>query len=140
MSKIISCFVMILASIGIFINLVLLPANAGQVSYSSEQADRGKKKYEIKCAECHGKDFNGGMNGGPPLRGVAFLENWGNGEPASSLYYFLSEEMPPESPGRFSLKVYTDLMSYILKRNGFKRGAPLPTNVDALDELVMKKR
>ena len=130
---------MILGCIGIFIGLVLLPANAGEVSYSSEQADRGKKTYEKKCAECHGKDFNGGMNGGPPLKGTAFLENWGKGEPASSLYYLLSEEMPPESPGRYSLKTYTDLMAYILKKNGFQRGAELPTNVDALDNLIMKK-
>jgi len=130
---------MFLGSIGIFIGLVLLPANAADVSYSSEQAKRGKKTYEKKCAECHGKDFNGGMNGGPPLRGVSFLENWGNGEPASSLYYFVTEEMPPESPGRYSLKTYTELMAYLLKKNGFKRGAALPTNVDLLDELVMNK-
>ena len=110
------------------------------VSYSSDQASRGKKKYEKKCAECHGKEFKGGMNGGPPLRGLRFLEKWGNGEPASELYYFLSEQMPPDSPGRFSSKVYADMMAYILKKNGFKRGAPLPWNLDALDQLIMKKR
>jgi cytochrome c len=110
------------------------------VSYASDQADRGKKKYEKKCAECHGKEFKGGMNGGPPLRGLNFLEKWGNGEPASSLYYFLSEQMPPESPGRFSSKVYADIMAYILKKNGFKRGAPLPSNVDALEQLIIKQK
>lgn len=110
------------------------------VSYSSDQASRGKRTYEKKCAECHGKEFKGGMNGGPPLRGLAFLEKWGNGEQASELYYFLSEQMPPGSPGRFSSKVYADVMAYILKKNGFKSGAPLPWNVDALEQLIMKKR
>ena len=29
------------------------------VSYTSEQAKRGKKYYEKYCAECHGKEFKG---------------------------------------------------------------------------------
>jgi hypothetical protein len=30
-------------------------------------------------------------------------------------------------------------MAYILKRNGFRAGAPLPTDLDALDHLMMVK-
>ena len=59
------------------------------VSYTSEQAKRGKKYYEKYCAECHGKEFKGGVNGGPVLRGVKFLETYANGAPASWLYEFM---------------------------------------------------
>ena len=109
------------------------------VSYTSDQASRGKKKYEKNCAECHGKDFKGGMNGGPPLRGVGFLEKYANGAPASFIFEFMIYMMPPDSPGRFSPKTYTDIMAYILKKNGFKSGALLPSDVDALEKLTMKK-
>ena len=47
--------------------------------------------------------------------------------------------MPPEDPGRFSASVYADLMAYVLKRNGYQPGAALPSNVDALDKLVIEK-
>ena len=47
--------------------------------------------------------------------------------------------MPPEDPGRFSASVYADLMAYVLKRNGYQAGAPLPSDVDALDNIVLDK-
>jgi mono/diheme cytochrome c family protein len=111
------------------------PAN---VSYSREQADRGEKRFEKYCVDCHGADLKGGLNGGPPLRGGKFDQDFGGG-PASALFLFMSTQMPPESPGRFSESVYADLMAYVLKRNGFQPGAALPSNVDALDNLVIEK-
>ena len=109
------------------------------VSYTSEQAKRGKKYYEKYCAECHGKEFNGGVNGGPSLRGVQFLEKYANGAPASWLFEFMYYMMPPDQAGRFSIKKYTDMMAYILKKNGFKSGEPLPSDIDALENLIMEK-
>ncbi len=109
------------------------------VSYSSEQADRGEGRYEKECGECHGDDLRGGLIGGPPLRGVSFEQKFADGAPASGLYSFMSTLMPPNSPGRFSPSAYADMMAYILKQNGFKAGAPLPSDVDALDTLIMEK-
>jgi mono/diheme cytochrome c family protein len=112
---------------------------ARPVSYSSDQADRGRKRFESSCAECHGDDLKGGINGGPPLHGSAFEEKYANGAPASGLFMFMSTLMPPDFPGRFSPSVYADLMAYVLKRNGFPDGAPLPSDVDALDHLIIEK-
>ncbi len=109
------------------------------MSYSSEQADRGEKQFERECVECHGDDLKGGLNGGPPLRGLNFEQNYANGAPASSLFMYTSSLMPPSSPGRYSPSIYADLVAYILKRNGFRAGAPLPTDLDTLDYLTMVK-
>ena len=110
------------------------------VSYSSEQADRGEVRYVKDCEECHAKDLKGGgTNGGAPLRGVNFLQKYADGAPASWLFEFLSNEMPPNSPGRYSAHTYAELMAYVLKRNGFKAGAALPSDLDALDNLIMDK-
>jgi hypothetical protein len=51
----------------------------------------------------------------------------------------MSSQMPPNSPGRYSPSTYADLMAYILKRNGFQAGAPLPSDDDALNYLIMEK-
>jgi len=109
------------------------------VSFAADQADRGEKKYTSDCVECHGDDLRGGMNGGPPLRGVSFEEKFAGGAPASALFTFMSTLMPPNAPGRFSASTYADVMAYILKRNGFKAGAPLPSDLDALDNLIVEK-
>lgn len=109
------------------------------VSYSAEQADRGEDQYESQCEECHGDDLRGGLIGGAPLRGVSFEQKFADGSPASGLFVYMSTLMPPNAPGRFSPSVYADLMAYILKRNGFRAGAPLPSDVDELDALIMQK-
>lgn len=112
---------------------------ASPVTYSSEQADRGESRFEDNCVECHGDDLKGGMNGGPPLRGLSFEEKYANGAPAGVLFEFMAATMPPNSPGRFSPSAYAELMAYILKRNGFKAGAELPSDVEALYDLTMVK-
>ena len=109
------------------------------VSYSSEQADRGKKKYIKECVDCHGENLKGGLSGGAPLRGLVFEEKFFDGLPASIIFAYMFSTMPPDSPGRYSPNTYANLMAYILKRNGFKAGAPLPSDFDALDYLIMEK-
>ena len=64
---------------------------------------------------------------------------FGNGAPASALFLFMSTLMPPDDPGRFSAASYADLMAYVLKRNGYRTGAPLPSDVDTLDNLILEK-
>ncbi len=108
------------------------------VSYSSEQADRGETQYKRDCVECHGEDLRGGLLGGPPLRGQSFEGKYGKGSPAGVLYELMSATMPPDAPGRYSESTYADLMAYILKRNGFPAGgAPLPSDVDALYNMII---
>lgn len=115
------------------------PAAEKPVHYSSEQADRGEDRYLRDCEECHGDDLKGGLNGGAPLRGLAFEAKYLEGLPASILFSYMSVAMPPNSPGRYSVNTYADLMAYILKRNGFRAGSELPADLDALDALFMVK-
>jgi mono/diheme cytochrome c family protein len=110
------------------------------VSYTEEQADRGKKRFDGDCVDCHGEDLRGGLNGGPPLRGLTFESKYAEGAPASGMFIFMSTLMPPNDPGRYSPGVYADLMAYILKMNGFQPGSePLPSDVDALDHMIVEK-
>jgi len=110
-----------------------------RASFASEQADRGERLYERACQECHGDDLKGGLNGGAPLRGLAFEQKFTDGAPAAQLYFYLSGQMPPNAPGRYSERDYIDLMAYIMARNGFRPGAPLPSDVDAFYDLILVK-
>jgi mono/diheme cytochrome c family protein len=112
---------------------------APKESYTAEQADRGEERYLKECEDCHGADLRGGMNGGAPLRGRAFEQKYADGVQASVMFDYMTQTMPPNQPGRYSAAVYADLMAYILKRNGFRPGAPLPSDLDALDQLFVAK-
>ncbi len=120
-----------------------LPVEAAQaqrlVSYSTEQAERGQSRYERDCLECHGADLTGGLIGGPPLSGQAFMNRYANGTPASVMFGFMSTAMPPERPGRYSAEVYADLMAYILSQNGFAAGDPLPADIGELGNLLVDR-
>jgi mono/diheme cytochrome c family protein len=120
--------------------IVLAQAGDGpKVSYTIEQAQNGRDRYQRDCQECHGDDLRGGLNGGAPLAGMAFEEKYFGGAPASWLFEYMSTAMPPNAPGRYSDQVYVELMAYILQRNGVQRGAPLPASLDALDNIAMEK-
>ena len=109
------------------------------VSYSTDQADRGKATYGRLCVDCHGVDLRGGLFGGAPLRGSAFDAAFANGSPVSNLYQFIATQMPPDSPGQLSPTNYLELTAYILQQNGYQAGAPLPSDPDALDHLLVQK-
>ena len=110
------------------------------VSFTVDQTDRGEERFKRDCQECHGDDLKGGMNGGPPLQGLAFESKYFEGAPASWMFDYMSAAMPPNSPGRYSASTYADLMAYILRRNGFQPGrTPLPSDVSALDNLIVEK-
>ncbi|HEY4202596.1 MAG TPA: cytochrome c [Devosiaceae bacterium] len=117
------------------------PMAAGDkpVSYSADQAERGKVTYTRACVDCHGDDLRGGLIGGAPLRGSAFDEAFANGAPVSGLFQFMSSQMPPDSPGQLSPTTYLELTAYILQQNGYQAGAPLPSDPDALDHLLVQK-
>lgn len=110
------------------------------VMFTDAQANRGETRYTRDCVECHGETLNGGLIGGPPLRGLAFEAKYLNGAPATALYGFTSTTMPPDNPGRFSASVYADLVAYILRENGFVAGdQELPNDVETLNTIVMQK-
>jgi mono/diheme cytochrome c family protein len=119
--------------------VLVAQAEGAKVTFTAEQVERGKKVFGEDCVECHGKDLRGGLLGGPPLRGQAFEAKYGKGLPAGALYEVMQTTMPPNAPGSYSPETYADLMAHILKTNGYKSGAELPADVDALYNLVIEK-
>ncbi len=89
---------------------------AGPGYYTRAQAAGGATVYAAKCSQCHGVNLEGGA--GPALL-AATLKKYGTG---SSLYDFISRQMPADKPGSLSQGDYLAVTAYILSRNGYPAG------------------
>jgi mono/diheme cytochrome c family protein len=83
--------------------------------YTTAQAANGAKAYQKACASCHGAKLEGGM--GPALVGKQFWLTYG-GKKVSTLWSAVHTEMPMMAPGSVSAKNSTDIMAFLLQKNG----------------------
>lgn len=106
------------------------------VTFTADQADRGKTAYDANCVSCHGPDLIS-ANYGPPLAGPYFAGKW-IGQSAGALYTHTHDRMPPSRAGQLEDQTYADLVAYILKVNGLPAGdTELPADVAALNEMTI---
>src|SRR5579862_3149971 len=121
-------------SLGLFM-LAPMPAGATDAppaampQFTAAQAEAGKTAYEKNCITCHGTNLEGG--GGSPLAGPAFVRHWANGRhKLDDIYTQISTIMPATAPGSLTKEEYTNIVAYILSRNGFTSGSvPLTPSV-----------
>ena len=89
-------------------------------SYTAAQAERGNAQYSQNCAACHGSGLTG--NGeAPALVGGEFISNWA-GLTLGELFERIRTTMPQDNPGKLSRAQYADILSFILKSNGYPAG------------------
>src|SRR5690606_8608558 len=67
------------------------------MSYTEEQAARGKVAYMDDCSVCHGTTLGGGGET-PALAGKGFRERWFIGSP-EPFHTYISSNMPQGDPG-----------------------------------------
>ena len=105
--------------------------------YSAAQADRASKPFTAVCRRCHNDDL-GGSERGPSLRGDRFMANWDT-QGLNRLFAKIKDTMPPDSPSSLPDEDYLDLVTLILKANGFPAGSAslIPEKLE--DVLIMKK-
>jgi mono/diheme cytochrome c family protein len=105
--------------------------SAGQKSvndgvYSEAQASRGQEVFQNACTNCHDTSR---------FRGPAFLENL-TGEPLAGLYDAIRTTMPEDNPGGLKPQQYADIVSYLLRLNGFPAGSEELPPTDAAMKAV----
>ena len=89
-------------------------------AYTDAQAARGSDQYAQNCAACHGSGLNG--NGeAPALVGAEFVSDWA-GLTLGDLVERIHNTMPQDNPGKLSRQQYADILSFILKSNGYPAG------------------
>jgi cytochrome c553 len=106
--------------------------------YTEAQAERGRSSYEQACRSCHRDDLRGD-NTAPSLMGESFLFLWGDMK-VGELSARIRKLMPPERPGSLSAENYTDIVAFILQKNGFPAGSTeLGADADSLDAPITPK-
>lgn len=99
--------------------------------YTNDQAARGESAYRERCASCHGVSLEG-SEAAPALVGRDFRNDFDEMNIAD-LFEKIKFTMPADRPSRVSEQQSADLVSYILKCNGFPAGkAGLPATADDL--------
>jgi len=89
--------------------------------YTEVQAERGQVAYVKYCRTCHA-DTMAGIDSAPALVGGTFLGDW-VGQSVSDLADRIRMTMPLSNPGTLSSATVSDIISWILKVNGYVAGA-----------------
>ena len=97
-------------------------------SFTAEQADRGRDLFRAQCTECHySSEFSDSQ----------FQFKWSR-RTAGNLYQLIQTSMPETAPGSLSPEETVELVSYILRMNGFEAGSTeLPTDRAVLDAIEL---
>lgn len=105
--------------------------------YTAEQAKRGEKLYVDNCAGCHGPDLAGaGII--TPLAGAGFVKDW-DGKSVGELFERQRTTMPTDDPTKLTREQHVEVLSYVLKMNGFPAGAAeLPREAERLNAIRME--
>ena len=91
--------------------------------YSDTQAARGQSLYTSVCSGCHGTALEGVS--APELTGNRFIERWREGR-LDAIYNFIRQRMPlgrPPTAKTIPDDDYLDMLTYILKVNGYRAGS-----------------
>jgi cytochrome c len=91
--------------------------------YTAGQAERGKVAYTRNCSFCHGDDLEGGAYDGdlvPALSGDDFIAHSGD---LNKVFAFMRRAMPADKPAILDDDVYSDILAYMLQKNGCPNGA-----------------
>ena len=107
--------------------------------YSEAQAARGERLYETHCSACHGGKLEGKT--AVPLSGDGFSSRWADLEHSvDDLLYITRTLMPYSDPGSLSKHEYLDIVTYILKVNGYPAGSSdLPLDTKTLGSIKLKR-
>jgi alcohol dehydrogenase (cytochrome c) len=126
------CINVVLA--GVTLPLVAMAApSAGD--YTREQAQIGAQIYSGTCSVCHGSKLQGGA--APALTGPGFAQSINvTYSTASALFTLISTQMPVNNPGALSKKQYTQVLAFILAKNGYPAGSE-PLDAAHLDQVAL---
>ncbi|MCF3948708.1 cytochrome c [Acidiphilium sp. AL] len=94
-------------------------AAAPPALYTQAQATSGRADFETHCSMCHGKNLQG--ISGPALVGQNFAGP-SNNYTVAAIFDELSQQMPAGAPGSLTKAQYTDIMAFILSKNGYPAG------------------
>jgi mono/diheme cytochrome c family protein len=127
-----------------FILLHALPAPAQTSApiwngiFTEEQAERGKANFNQSCVRCHGADLAGLT--APSLNGNRFVSAWEN-ENLYKLFVKVRDTMPPNFGTILTDEAKLDVVTYILRTNGYPTGTQeLKVDAETLENIQVVRK
>jgi quinoprotein glucose dehydrogenase len=109
--------------------------------YTAGQAERGKSSYNRYCGYCHGDDLEGGAYDGDLVPALAGDEFMSHSQDLHHVFAFMKRNMPRDKPSILDDDVYTDILAYMLQKNGCPSGAgELKPDVSVLETIRVVKK
>jgi quinoprotein glucose dehydrogenase len=106
--------------------------------FTDEQADRGKADFAQSCTRCHGQDLAGLT--APSLNGNRFVSAWEN-ENLYKLFVKVRDTMPPNFGTILTDEAKLDVVTFILRTNGFPTGSQeLKVDPDTLENIQIVRK
>jgi mono/diheme cytochrome c family protein len=87
--------------------------------YTAAEAAAGSAVFAQNCAMCHGANLQG--EAGPSLIGQSFASAASN-DTVGAIFAEIAEQMPAGNPGSLTHDQYTQVLAYILSKNGYPAG------------------
>jgi mono/diheme cytochrome c family protein len=94
-------------------------ASAPPAIYTAAQAIAGADVFSKNCAMCHGAALQG--IAGPALVGQSFASA-GSNDTVGGVFGMIALQMPAGNPGGLTHDQYTQVMAFILSKNGYPAG------------------
>src|SRR5271163_3321747 len=121
------------------LGMIMLPLAAVSApsggNYTRDQAQIGAQIYSGTCSVCHGSRLQGGA--APALTGASFAQSLKTTyTTTSALYALISTQMPVNNPGSLSKTQYTQVLAFILAKNGYPAGSA-PLDAAHLDKVAL---
>jgi mono/diheme cytochrome c family protein len=89
--------------------------------YARAQAVSGAKAFAAQCAQCHGERLEGGV--GPALTGPNLVRLAQKTKlTVGDFFGFMALQMPLNAPASLPKDQYVQILSFILRSNGFPAG------------------
>src|SRR5215471_1325607 len=133
--------VLILAALALFGCAPLARAQEARIwagIFTDEQADRGKADFAQSCTRCHGQDLAGLT--APSLNGNRFVTAWEN-ENLYKLFVKIRDTMPPNFGTILTDEAKLDVMTFLLRTNGFPAGPEeLKVDPDTLENIQIVRK
>src|SRR4026208_1012635 len=106
--------------------------------FTDEQADPGKANLAQSCVRCHGGDLAGLT--APSLNGNRFVTAWEN-ENLYKLFVKVRDTMPPNFGTILPDEAKLDVVTFILRTNGFPAGSEeLKVDPDTLENIQIVRK
>src|SRR5262245_57887536 len=109
------------AALALMLPVLLAAQSPPALSFTADQASRGRDVYGRACSSCHGQQLTDGT--AIPVAGPQFREKWSSpNRSLHELFTLIRTTMPSGKTGSLTTDEYLAVTAYLIESNGVRAG------------------